>query len=362
MTIRKRLSDGSLAQYSYHRASKTRLIGEYGSPEFLSAYLEAERSAAHSTETVVSLIREYLLSPKFDTKLAPRTQAEYRRMLAHLEERFGDLPVKALESPKVRGVFIDYQEQIGRETPREADNRMSVLSAVFSYAFDKGRITRNPIGAFTRLHRADRSDILWTEADIARFMRDAPVELQRVMILALHTGQRYGDLLHLRWSDYTDGRLRLIQSKSSARVEVPCTPALGRMLDGSPKTCDYILTRSDGGPWFTTKDDKYLAKAWRAHMEAAGIYHKPWEVMTDKEKRAQLHFNDIRGTSITLLAEAGATIPQIVSITGHTLRSATRILERYMSRTSAMSRAAMDAFEHATATRFANQLQTRRAS
>lgn len=198
MCVRKRLSDGSTAVYWYHRASKARLLGEYGSPEFLAAYVDADRSVPRTTETVAGLIKEYLLSPKFDTKLALRTQAEYRRMLVHLEEKFGDLPVKALESPKVRGVFIDYKEQIGRETPREADNRMSVLSAVFSYAFDKGRITRNPIGAFTRLHRADRSDIRWTEADIARFMRGAPVELQRVMILALHTGQRYGDLLRLR--------------------------------------------------------------------------------------------------------------------------------------------------------------------
>jgi hypothetical protein len=34
----------------------------------------------------------------------------------------------------------------------------------------------------------------------------------------------------------------------------------------------------------------------------------------------ELHFHDIRGTTITMLAEAGCTLPEIVSITGHTLR------------------------------------------
>ncbi len=93
-------------------------------------------------------------------------------------------------------------------------------------------------------------------------------------------------------------------------------------------------------------------------MEAAKFYSKPFAELTDAEKRSHLHFNDIRGTAITLLAESGATIPQIVSITGHTMHSATRILERYLSMTKALSKAAMTAFENASATTFANQTST----
>ena len=93
-------------------------------------------------------------------------------------------------------------------------------------------------------------------------------------------------------------------------------------------------------------------------MEAAKFYSKPFAELTDAEKRSHLHFYDIRGTAITLLAESGATIPQIVSITGHTMHSATRILERYLSMTKALSKAAMTAFENASATTFANQTST----
>ena len=93
-------------------------------------------------------------------------------------------------------------------------------------------------------------------------------------------------------------------------------------------------------------------------MKVAGFYLKPFTELTEEEKRAHLHFNDICGTAVTLLAESGATIPQIVAITGHTLQSATRILERYLSVMPALSKAAMTAFESASATEFANQLQT----
>lgn len=355
---KKRLADGSIATYWYHRASKTRLTGAFGSPEFLEAYIRAERLTPMGTETINDLIREYLGSPMFTKAKAERTQAEYRRMLNHLDAEFGDMPIKALESPRVRGVFISYQEKIFETTPREADNRLSVLSAVFSYAVEKGRIDRNPIMGFRRLHKSDRSDIIWTARDVARFMKNAPVELQRVLILALHTGQRYGDLIRLRWSDFDVDHLQLKQSKTGARVQIHCTSALRKMLATAPRTSPYILTRADGRPWFSDKDDKQLAKAWRAHMETAGFYPKPFDELTAEEKRSHLHFNDIRGTAVTLLAESGATVPQIVSITGHTLQSATRILERYLSITPALSKAAMTAFENASATDFANQLRT----
>ena len=126
-------------------------------------------------------------------------------------------------------------------------------------------------------------------------MKDAPVELQRVMILALHTGQRYSDLIHLRWSDFDGEALHLTQSKTSVKVRVHCTAALLRMLTSTPKTCPYILARADGRPWFTAANDKVLDKAWRTHMEAAEFYAKPFAELTDAKKRSHLHFNDIRG-------------------------------------------------------------------
>ena len=355
--IRKKLSNGTTASYWYHRASQTRLPGALGSIEFLTAYMTAENHSVNSGPCVSDLISEYIGSPKF-TSLKPRTRDEYLRMLKHLELEFGDMPIKALENLKVRGEFIDYQEKTSLLTPREADNRLSVMSAVFSYSFDKGRLSRNPIASFSRLHKSDRADIIWTETDVTRFMKNASIGLQRAMILALHTGQRYGDLIRLRWSDFDGAYLKLTQSKTSSKVRIYCTTTLLRMLTTSPRTCPFILARPDGRPWFTEKDDKQLAKAWRAQMEAAGFYPTPLAQLSAAERRAHLHFNDIRGTAITLLAEAGATVPQIVSITGHSLQSATRILERYLSITQSLSRAAMIAFENAPETKFANRLQT----
>ena len=55
---------------------------------------------------------------------------------------------------------------------------------------------------------------------------------------------------------------------------------------------------------------------------------------------ASLRFKDFRATAVTLLAEAGCTIPEICAITGHSLKQATQILEHYRAATRAQADAA----------------------
>jgi len=116
------------------------------------------------------------------------------------------------------------------------------------------------------------------------------------------------------------------------------------MLGGVERRGPFILTRADGRPWFTERNDKALSKAWRQHARAVGV--------------TELRFHDLRGTAVTLMNEAGVSIQQTAAITGHTMQSATRILERYGARTRRFAEAAIHAFENAKGTRFANQLQT----
>lgn len=50
---------------------------------------------------------------------------------------------------------------------------------------------------------------------------------------------------------------------------------------------------------------------------------------------------DLRDTSVTWQALAGATVPEICAITGHQLDSATRILKHYLARHPEMGDAAI---------------------
>lgn len=356
-TVRKRLANGTVKLYYYHRDTGTPLPGKPGDREFLDAFTEAEKLLPKDVGNVNALIRTYLESLNFEKK-APSTQKEYKRMLTKIEARFGKLPIKALESPRVLGLFLDYQEEIGRDRPREADNRLTALSGVFSHAKRRGKIKSNPLEGFERIYSSDRSEMIWTAADIATFMDKASVELQRAMILAIHTGQRYGDLIRLRWTDYQGETISLRQRKGKARVTIWVSQALRRMLDNMDRVGPFILTRPDGRPWFTDGNDKEMGKQWATHMISCGLRPENYRELSKAEQSKYLRFNDLRGTAVTLLAEAGNKVPLICSITGHTLQSATRILEKYLAMTPAMSKAAILAFENSPATEFANRLQT----
>ena len=149
------------------------------------------------------------------------------------------MPIAALEDGRVKKEFLDWREKVARESgPREADHRLSAISAMLTWGVDRARLTINHVKGFKRLYHSDRSEIIWLQEHIDAFMKVAPVEIQRALILALHTGQRQGDLLRLPWSAYDGERIRLRQGKSrrgknrGPLIEIPCTQALRRMLDG----------------------------------------------------------------------------------------------------------------------------------
>ena len=108
-------------------------------------------------------------------------------------------------------------------------------------------------------------------------------------------------------------------------------------LDAVPRRALVILTTKTGLRF----KKRYFADQWEKTCRAAGI--------------VDLHFHDIRGTTVTLLAEAGCTVPEIVTITGHSLRRAQEILDKYLARTSKLAESAIAKFENVMETDFAKQ-------
>ena len=157
-TVRKRLSSGAIATYYYHRATGTRLLGDPGSATFLTDYAVAEKSLSNRHGgTFNGLVRDYTQSPEF-AKRADSTKKEYRRMLTKAEGRFGDMPLAVLEDPRVRLDFMKWRAEVARTSgDREADNRLSVISAMLTWAIGNGIIFSNHVSGFTRLHSVDRA-------------------------------------------------------------------------------------------------------------------------------------------------------------------------------------------------------------
>ena len=69
-TVRKRLADGTVRVHRYHRATGHPLPGEPGSPEFMAAFADAERTITDRLQgTFAGLVADYTASRDFE-KLA----------------------------------------------------------------------------------------------------------------------------------------------------------------------------------------------------------------------------------------------------------------------------------------------------
>ena len=138
-------------------------------------------------------------------------------------------------------------------------------------------------------------------------------------------------------------------------VQIPCTAALRRMLDGMEHVSPLILTTKTGQSFKA----RYFNALWDRAMTTAGLQSV---TLPGLDEPVDLHFHDLRGTAVTLLSEAGCTPQQIATITGHSLKTVHRILERYLARTRGLAEQAIFNFENSPRTKFANQLQTSTAN
>jgi len=331
---RKRLADGTVKTFYYLGKGKgaPKLDGEPGSPEFMASYERAMKVVQPARVGVLqSVITAYMASSEF-AGLARRTQDDYAKKIMLIERKFGDLPIAALTDPRVRGEFKAWRDQLATKSLRQADYSWTVLARVLAWGEDRGLVPANPCKAGGRLYKGGgRRDCVWTEDDEIAFLRTASPELTLALQLALWTGQRQGDLLRLTWTQYDGATIRLTQSKTGQRIAIPVGAPLRLLLDRTQPRAVQILTNTRGIPW----NEHGFRSSWRKAAAKAGV--------------TGLTFHDLRGTAVSRLALAGASVPEIATFTGHSLADVRTILDSYyFHRDPALAREALQKLEART--------------
>jgi integrase len=297
---RKRLADGTVRTYYWAWKGGPPLRGEPGTPEFVASYNDAiAHKVTPPTGVLLALLFRFQESAEFQYGISERTRRDYIKQIKRIERDFGDFPIKALDDPRSRSVFLEWRDKLAQTSLRQADYGYGTLARILSWAHNRGLITKNPCAKSGKLYHGTRIHEIWTDEDVALFLRTAPPHLRLAMLLAINTGQREGDLLRLPWSAYDGTMIKLRQRKTGSYVPIPVTAELKAALDAAPKRCPIILTNSDNKPW----SESGFQGAWGKAMMRAGI--------------RGLTFHDLRGTAVVTLARAGCTEVEIYSITGH---------------------------------------------
>jgi len=221
-------------------------------------------------------------------------------------------------------MVAQYLEAYKAERGAPSANQMrSKLSDVFRWAETQGLIDagRNPVTA-TRRQRAVVARERMSFEQFLAVRELSPVWLRNAMNLALVTGQRRGDVVSLKFTDWKDGRLHVAQGKSGGKTRLAldgriAIAKLGMSIEEVVRQCrdnvasPYMVhhVRRNGGatPGSKVKID-LVTGAFATARDAAGI--------APKEGRTAITFHEIRSLAERLYREQfGAAFAQ--EILGH---------------------------------------------
>lgn len=326
-TVKKKLAGGGVSVHYYHRTTGQKLTGRPDTPEFISSFAAAEKSMlARGQGDLNELVSFFETSGYFDD-LSDATREAYIWKLKKVRAKWGTCPIEGVQEPEFRADALAWHDELGRTSKRSADNLLSALARVLSYAKEKSKIRVNVLDTFTRLYKSDRSEKVWTDDQIGKFMATARASMQTAMVIAKNTGLRQKDIRELPWSAYDGVEIALRTSKKGTVIKTPCPDELKKHLDGLTRTGVLILTTVTGRAY----KKRHFNDCWREDCDAAEI--------------EELNFHDVRGTAATALAEAGATVPMIASVMGWKHETAQRIIDAYVAKSSNLAAAGIELLE-----------------
>lgn len=308
--VRKRLAHGLDRWFIYawrggpciHKTDGARpVIG----PEIMALASEARRGNRRG-DNIENLIEAFTASPEY-TGLGTKTKRDYRLWLDRITDRFGDAPLAAFEAIEMRGVILDWRDGWAHQ-PRTADKATGTLATLLAWAANRGSLRYNPAASIAKLHKADRSDMVW-EASHWEAFNDAPAPLLRAMRLAALTGLRLGDLVLLDWSHVGDHSIIVTTAKREVRAVIPLYADLR----------DLLGDRGDGRVLLSSKGTGWSEDGLKTAFQRA------------KPKGFERRFHDLRGTFVTGLCLRGFTDEEIARIIGWSAKRVAEVRSVYVS-------------------------------
>jgi integrase len=281
------------------RGKRIRVKGEFGSPEFMASYQAAMRGEGPPRRgkpaggTLAWLIERYRESAAWAV-LKPATQKQRENIFKHVCQGAGSNPAASIEKRHIAA---------GRDrrakTPGAANNYLKTMRALFSWAVESDLLKIDPTREVKRVPVKSDGFYSWTPEDVERFRRHWPIGARQrlAMEILLHTGLRRGDAVRLGRQHIRNGVIMLRTEKTGAWVHIPILPELQKVIEASPIGDLALIARIDGTPFTKWGFGNWFGDACRD----AGI---PGNA------------HGLRKALSTLLAEKGATEPQMNAVMG----------------------------------------------
>jgi integrase len=220
-----------------------------------------------------------------------------------------------------------------QRAPSTVNRELELLSKIYSLAIDQGLAIHNPCRKVKRYREDNERNRYLSDEEETRLLAvltGLRASLLPLVVLAIHTGMRRGELLTLRWAnvDFARGLIHVMnshreQTKSGHSRSIPMNQiAREELLSLQRESGDteYVfVNRQTGEPRTDVKT------GFRSACRDAGVN--------------DFRFHDLRHTAATRLGDAGVDTRRIMAILGH---RCIQTSARYTHATDGGLRRAMD--------------------
>lgn len=250
--------------------------------------------------TYGQLLDRYLEYARVTSK--PKTCEANLGRIKGLREAFGNLYLRDVTAQKAN-TYVEGKLASGL-APATVRHYLALLKHSLTMAVKWGLLPGNPLRDVHLPVRVNNARLRYlTPEEIRRLLSVCPTHLGRIVLTALHTGMRKGEIVTLRWEQINLERrfLLLSHTKNGEQRGVPLTASMVSMLrelqaeGSSPWVFSNPLTGKPYRPDFDT--------AWYTALRGAGIEN--------------FHFHDLRHTCASYLAMSGVDLLTIKEILGH---------------------------------------------
>lgn len=192
-------------------------------------------------------------------------------------------------------------ERAKEVSPATVNRALACLKCMFNKAIEWSKAEVNPVKK-VKLFKENNIRVRYLEKEeIKRLIDNASAHLKPILIVALNTGLRKGEILNLKWTDldFKNNIIYIRESKSGERREVPMNMLVRRTLIAVRKHPDspYVFCNANGENYANVRKSFFTA--------------------CKKSSIINFRFHDLRHTFASHLVMGGVDLNTVRELLGH---------------------------------------------
>ena len=253
--------------------------------------------AFSSKMTFKALSALYLSNQYLGTK--PQMQ---RSRLKHWLNHLGEMPINDIHKEDIASGLEKLPKKLSNAT---INKYKKLASVVFNYGIRELGLNHNPTKYIRALPENKGRVRYLSDNERKRLFKACRAshwkKLYLIVLMAITTGARRGELLSLRWNDIDlIKQVAYVQNTKNGEARV------------LPLTTDVINELQ-----FFNQNDSSLIFASKITPSKPYVFNKPWKRAVDESELIDFRFHDLRHTTASYLAQNGATLLEIADVLGH---------------------------------------------